>query len=580
MTHFSTELTPENQNAYDELVTVIAASQGGLAILIAVCDDRLFRAQIIQRYEAELSPDIFPVRLDLNRREPSLRAAIDQWLMENPWAEAESRPLVLTMTGAEELLWLNLQEGDELTQLDKFYGYLQWTREGLREFPYPIVLWVTRRILQNLSRRSPDFWSWRRGVYRFVAPASTATPQIPRFDTALPIPDSEPDEDFALPLADLLALIGKTEAKSGTETAGLATLYKQLGQVYAKRVNNGEAEDLAWERIQAIASFRKAIELQEQFSLTLDRMESLLELGNFYLSQSNYPSAIEYYQQSLEIACEASNTPEEKRRKCQGESNALGNLGNVYNFLGQYQQAIEFHQQSLDIQREISDSPQERRHQRHGEGISMGNLGIAYYSLGQYQQAIEFYQQSLDIQREIGDRKGESSALCNLGNAYFSLNQYQLAINFYQQYYDIAREVGDRQGEANALGNLGNVYGSLGQYQQAIDFHQQSLDIKREIGDRKGESNALGNLGLAYSFLRQYQRAIDLQQQSLDIAREIGDRNGEGSSLFNMGLTFANIDEHDKALQNYQQALTIYEDLQLDHMIEKCKTAIAELNKI
>jgi tetratricopeptide (TPR) repeat protein len=80
-------------------------------------------------------------------------------------------------------------------------------------------------------------------------------------------------------------------------------------------VISGEAEDLQWERTQAIASFRRAIELQEQFGLTIDRMDNLREMGNFYSSQSNYPSAIEYYQQSLEIAREVSNTPEERRLK-------------------------------------------------------------------------------------------------------------------------------------------------------------------------------------------------------------------------------------------------------------------------
>ncbi|MBC6434261.1 tetratricopeptide repeat protein, partial [Nostoc sp. HG1] len=84
---------------------------------------------------------------------------------------------------------------------------------------------------------------------------------------------------------------------------------------------------------------------------------------------------------------------------------SLTSLGNAYNSLGQYQQAIDFLQQSLDIAREIGD--------RNSEGKSLANLGNAYGSLGQYQQAIEFYQQSLDIAREIGDRYIEGLSLMN-----------------------------------------------------------------------------------------------------------------------------------------------------------------------
>uniref|UniRef100_UPI0039C67083 tetratricopeptide repeat protein n=1 Tax=unclassified Anabaena TaxID=2619674 RepID=UPI0039C67083 len=108
---------------------------------------------------------------------------------------------------------------------------------------------------------------------------------------------------------------------------------------------------------------------------------------------------------------------------------SLTSLGNAYNYLGQYPRAIEFFQQSLDIKRDIGD--------RNGEGISLNNLGSAYNSLGQYPRAIEFFQQSLDIKRDIGDRNGEGISLNNLGSAYNSLGQYPRAIEFFQQSLDI-----------------------------------------------------------------------------------------------------------------------------------------------
>jgi tetratricopeptide (TPR) repeat protein len=250
----------------------------------------------------------------------------------------------------------------------------------------------------------------------------------------------------------------------------------------------------------------------------------------------------------------------------------LNSLGNAYDSLGQYQRAIDFYQQSIEIMREISD--------RNGEANSLGNLGNAYDSLGQYQRAIDFHQQSLEIAREIGDRNGEARSLAGLGIAYGSLSQYQRAIDFHQQSLEIARKIGDRNGEANSLGNLGNAYDSLGQYQRAIDFQQQSLEIAREIGDRNGEARSLGGLGIAYDSLSQYQRAIEFHQQHNEIAREIGDRNGEANSLFNMALSLGKIDNHSNALQNFQEAKLIYEDLQLDYMIEQCNKALRNCNRM
>ena len=233
-----------------------------------------------------------------------------------------------------------------------------------------------------------------------------------------------------------------------------------------------------------------------------------------------------------------------------------------------------------DLYSQLNTDWQPTPEQRQDYAAVCNNLGSAYQSLGQYQRAINFHQQSLEIEREIGDRGSEANSLGNLGIAYKSLGRYQRAIDFHQQSLEIKREIGDRGGEANSLGNLGTAYQSLGQYQRAIDIHQQSLEIAREIGYRQGEASSLGNLGTACQSLGQYQWAIDFRQQSLEIAREIGDRWGEGASLFNMGNVLARLDQHHEALQSYQQALSIYEELKLDHIVEQCKTAIAERNKI
>ncbi|NEP84532.1 MAG: tetratricopeptide repeat protein, partial [Okeania sp. SIO3B3] len=82
-------------------------------------------------------------------------------------------------------------------------------------------------------------------------------------------------------------------------------------------------------------------------------------------------------------------------------------LGHAYLFLGEYDKAIEYCQQSLQIAREIAN--------RSGEVTALGNLGNAYWSLGEYEKAIEYHQQHLQIAGEIGDRSEEGRALGNLG---------------------------------------------------------------------------------------------------------------------------------------------------------------------
>jgi tetratricopeptide (TPR) repeat protein len=340
--------------------------------------------------------------------------------------------------------------------------------------------------------------------------------------------------------------------------------------VEANSLNNlGLAYHALGQYQQAIAFFQQCLEIAREIGYRNREANSLVSqglnnLGLAYHSLGQYQQAIAFFQQCLETAREIGYRSR--------EANSLGNLGDVYHALGQYPQAIDFHQRSLVIACEIGD--------RNGEAASLGSLGNAYYSLGQYRRAIDFHQQSLEIKREIGNRQGEATSLGNLGNAHHALEQYSQAIDFHQQSLVIACEIGDLRGEANSLGNLGNAYHASGQYQQAIDFHQQSLEIQREIGNRRGEANSLIGLGLAYSSLGQYQQAIDFYQQSLAIQHELGNRWGEGASLLNMGNALARLARHYEALQSYKQALAIYEVLKLDHMVKRCKTAIAESNQI
>ncbi len=181
---------------------------------------------------------------------------------------------------------------------------------------------------------------------------------------------------------------------------------------------------------------------------------------------------------------------------------------------------------------------------------------------------------------DYAEAESLGSAWTQLGNLHHQFNDVRSAISAHQQAQAIFDQIGFSQGLAVSLGNLGIAYRSLGQYQQAIDCHQKSLEIARGIGDCLSEANSLGSLGIAYDSLGQYQRAIDFLQQTLKIMRKIGDRWGEGSSLFNMANALAKLDKHDQALLNFQQAQAIYEDLELDHIVEQCKKAINDINTI
>lgn len=511
-------LSEANEVTYESLIFLIRESQGQLAPIIVACDDMRLRRRIIERYEAEArAAKIVNYRIVLGR-EPSIRAALAKLKEEHQHLQHDGEA-VFTVTGAELLLRVKLQPNAAQSEIEKFYGYLQWTREGFSKFRYPIVIWVTYRILKEMSRRAPDFWSWRKAVLRFetetpdgIAVEALLNP-APQ-NRAVAVSDSAPDDDdeFLPPLDEIQDEFSNIKAKF-PDSPDVATISQLLGRIYANRIMTGKATNPALERDAAIEAFETAIEIYQRFNRKLLLGATLNRLARFFHLQSRYHDEIAFSQKALAIFREIGDR--------HSEATALNNLGNAYNSLGQYQRAIEFHQQALEIRQAVSD--------RKNEARSLGNLGTAYQALGEYQRALEFYQQSLETKREIGDRNGE----------------------------------------ANSIGNLGIVYCSLGEYHRAIESCQQSLEIKREIGDRSGEASVFNNLGIAYCSLGEYQRAIEFYQQSLEIRREICDRKGEADTLFNLGLLFKKIAQPVEAQQSFQQAQDIYAELGLDRNLSR-----------
>jgi tetratricopeptide (TPR) repeat protein len=574
----------ENQRNYQKLMVALESSEGTLNLLICVCDDRTYREQLIHDYEAELQQqNVHPYRLRLAWQQPSLRRSLLQLTQAEPNLQ-QGTPAVITVMGMDELLSVKLDA--EKSEQEQLFFSLQWTREALREFRYPIVLWLSNAVLVRLADRAPDFWSWRGGVFWFASPLQARIDaQIERARTLAtekglldphtaaawdaveelqaesadrrtrPEPPSSlperslPDDPTGLPVEDLKQLIAQIEQQQGSDAPLLATLYDSLGRAYARRLDRGEADDYPQERQRAIDAFETAIALQTRLGLESDLINSLFFVANLYRFRHEFDTAAAYYERAFHLAKKLGNR--------WAEGAVLNNLGLAYESLGRYQQAIEFYQKALTIFQELGN--------RQGEASSLGNLGIAYRNLGQYIWAIEFLQQCLGIKRELGEQQGEAIALGNLGIAYGALGQDDRATEFFQQRLKLTRELGERQGEASSLSNLGVIYKNLGQYERAIQFQQQSLNIERELGNRQGEARSLGNLGNTYDSLGHHDRAIKFYQQSLELTRDLGDRQGEANALGNLGNTYDSLGHHDRAIEFYQQSLELTRDLGDQH---------------
>ncbi|WP_157259791.1 hypothetical protein [Chamaesiphon minutus] len=92
-----------------------------------------------------------------------------------------------------------------------------------------IALWIPSRIFKELGKRSPDFWSWRNGVFQFQLEPSLVTTESP--DAPLKNLDRDDRLNSVLSIEQLAASLAKAIAKWGADSSNVATLYAQLGNL-------------------------------------------------------------------------------------------------------------------------------------------------------------------------------------------------------------------------------------------------------------------------------------------------------------------------------------------------------------
>ena len=414
-------LNEKNEDEYDRLIVSLEAGLGTLQILLAVCDNTALRQEVIQRYEVELE-GVRSYRLALNLDEPSLlQALIDGKIDKNIQA-------IATVLGAEKLNNLGASNREKL---DSFLGYLQWTREALRGYPLPIVLWLPSALLFEIAKRAPDFWSWRSG--------GTFAFGFAKLD--FPISDDDKDPIFkpidnprksssVLSVNQLEDSLAEALTTWGEDSANIEPIYAQLGDLYSDRVWQGITENLNQEIQLAETYLNKAITLQKRF---------------------NRKSDLAY---------------------------ALSNLGYMYRFLGYWDKAESLYKESLRIQEELGN--------RAGMASIWGLLGDIERNRGNWDGAESLYRQSLQLRTELGDRAGMAEIWAVLGDIERNRGNWDAAESLYRQSLQLRTELGDRSGVANSWGLLGDIERKRGNWDAAESLFRQSLQLSTELGDLAG----------------------------------------------------------------------------------------------
>ncbi|MGD1804304.1 CHAT domain-containing protein [Dapis sp. BLCC M126] len=295
----------------------------------------------------------------------------------------------------------------------------------------------------------------------------------------------------------------------------------------------------------ALETYQQVLQLRREIGDKIGEGKTLLQIGITYRLLAEYTQAREYVELASKIAKSTENISL--------QAASLMEMGIINYRLSQYSQALELYQQALAVSRKISAQIIEYK--------TLDHIGVVYRQQGEFNRALEFHQQALAISREIDDKSNRARILNNIGVVYTRIGEYPKAVEWNNQALAVSREVGDRFIESRIVNSIGVVYNNQGDYGKALQYYQQGLAIRQEIGDKAGEGYTLNNIGTIKAAQGDYGKAREYYQQALAIRQEIGDRLGEATTVSNIGHIYWNQGQYPQALEYYQQALTISRDI-------------------
>ena len=403
----------ENEESYTDLVMAIEFSNPNrVSLFIAVCDVDQVQQETIDRYTKQLSPDFRAYQVNINHQHLSVSKLVSELIEQEPYLQ-NAEKAIISVVGATGLSPFKLGTESTKSDRDTFFGYLQWTRESFNNFHLPIVLWVSKNIYDLMLSETPDFWSWREGVFFFKSDVieTNIVPEIVSYnldnDRELDLVASE-----SISIKDMKQLIDQTFDRD-PESPLLITLYNRFGRLYIDRLNTEKYDNYEIEQNIAIECFQKAINLASKSSTNYrnDLATSLNNLAGLYESQGRWAEAEPYYDEALVIYRELFGD-----RPNNSLATSLNNLAGLYKSQGRWAEAEHYYDEALAIRRELFGN-----RPNNSLAASLNNLAGLYKSQGRWAEAEPYYDEALAIYRELfGDRPNSelATSLNNLAKLY------------------------------------------------------------------------------------------------------------------------------------------------------------------
>ncbi|MEN9569368.1 MAG: hypothetical protein RL172_599 [Bacteroidota bacterium] len=248
-----------------------------------------------------------------------------------------------------------------------------------------------------------------------------------------------------------------------------------IGALLQKELPDTMRIKLMWQMADAMGAYapEQALLLAQQslysansFKYYEGQSRSIGVMANVLIKMGNYPRALEYYIQKLQI--------DEKGNNPRNLASVLMNIGIVYIFQEEYPKSLEYYYRSDSVIKaaQLTDLVY----------YSALNLGDVYDRMNVSDSAFVYYNKALAESYRLQDMALTGTALTGLAHTYRKKQQYTQAQMHYSNAIAYLKAAGDDDIYCEATLGLARLYDTVSQHDSAAIYAKKSLQLAIKDG--------------------------------------------------------------------------------------------------
>lgn len=300
-------------------------------------------------------------------------------------------------------------------------------------------------------------------------------------------------------------------------------------------------------RNEALLYAKESLKLTSQLNKRDLHTKSLYLMAQVSEQLSNYPDAIDYSKEALELAIDSTMI-----------SDINQHLGLIYESLSEFETSLQFHLRALS-QRERLRDPKRISN-------SLNSIAFVYRGMRQFDKAILMLERMKEQCKEQQDDTCVSRSTFNIGLMVMEMDRHAEAISIFREAMLELNETEHPHQYSIFYNNLANCFEKLlhvnaAFYDSALYYGHKSLKLKYQVGNPRGIANTHNTLAAIYERNSDYKNSSSNAREALRLSDSLGVLPIKRNALAYLITAEIKLGEIDHVNDHFEEYIDVVEEL-------------------